>query len=62
MVALIARSHRARVELTEAGHVKKAVLTSRKVVLDKLQSNKTVYGVSTGVGGSCMFICTSQRQ
>ncbi|KAH9856013.1 phenylalanine ammonia-lyase [Lenzites betulinus] len=50
-VAAVAR-HSAGVILDDSPHIQDRVLKSRQVIADKVKSEKSVYGVSTGFGGS----------
>lgn len=50
-VTAVAR-HSASVVLDDAPHIQERVLKSRQVIADKVKSEKSVYGVSTGFGGS----------
>jgi phenylalanine ammonia-lyase len=45
----------ASVELTAAEDVRAAIASSRSVIEDKVRQSKSVYGVSTGFGGSGMM-------
>ncbi|KAJ2922335.1 hypothetical protein H1R20_g14774, partial [Candolleomyces eurysporus] len=47
-----AARHLAPVQLDESQHVKERVAKSRKVIADKVESGASVYGLSTGFGGS----------
>ncbi|TEB37626.1 phenylalanine ammonium lyase [Coprinellus micaceus] len=47
-----AARHYAPVRLDESEHVKERVVKSRKVIADKVESGASVYGLSTGFGGS----------
>lgn len=61
MVALISRKSVVRIQLTEDKSIREAVQKSHGLVLDALRDNRSIYGVSTGIGGSCMpflFYCT----
>jgi phenylalanine ammonia-lyase len=49
-----AARHLAPVQLDESQHVKERVAKSRKVIADKVESGASVYGLSTGFGGSGM--------
>ena len=42
----------ASVELSSSDETKERVLQTRRVIEDKVSANKSVYGVSTGFGGS----------
>lgn len=48
----------ATVDLDTSEETKDRVLQSRLVIVDKVRAQKSVYGVSTGFGGSgkCIFI------
>ncbi|KAI0827896.1 phenylalanine ammonia-lyase [Trametes gibbosa] len=50
-VTAVAR-HSAGVILDDSPHIQDRVLKSRQVIADKVKSEKSVYGVSTGFGGS----------
>ncbi|KAJ3528839.1 hypothetical protein NMY22_g9249 [Coprinellus aureogranulatus] len=47
-----AARHYAPVRLDESDHIKERVAKSRKVIADKVESGASVYGLSTGFGGS----------
>jgi phenylalanine ammonia-lyase len=50
-VAATARHH-AKVELDDSPEVRARLAKSRKVITDKVQNGTSVYGLSTGFGGS----------
>lgn len=50
-VAAVAR-YGANVVLDDSSEIQDRVLKSRQVIADKVSSQKSVYGVSTGFGGS----------
>lgn len=50
-VAAAAR-YQAPVALDQSSEVRQRVQQSRKVIVDKVSSERSVYGVSTGFGGS----------
>ncbi|KAF5325935.1 hypothetical protein D9611_000229 [Ephemerocybe angulata] len=47
-----AARHHSQIRLDESQHVKDRVVKSRKVISDKVESGASVYGLSTGFGGS----------
>ncbi|KAL0956508.1 hypothetical protein HGRIS_002649 [Hohenbuehelia grisea] len=47
-----AARHHASVQLDGSSHVKEKIAKSRKVIADKVESGASVYGLSTGFGGS----------
>lgn len=51
-----AARYQASVTLDEAPAIKDQVARSRAVIVDKVSSETSVYGVSTGFGGSGMSI------
>ena len=53
-MAAVAR-YGAEVVLDESPEVQDRVLKSRQVIADKVSSQKSVYGVSTGFGGSGQY-------
>jgi len=53
-IVAAARFH-SEICLDESQHVKDRVLKSRKVISDKVESGASVYGLSTGFGGSGAF-------
>ena len=53
-VVAAARYH-ARIELDDCHRVKEGIAKSRKVISDKVESGSSVYGLSTGFGGSGGF-------
>ena len=54
-VAATAR-YGALVVLDESEDVHERVLASRRVIVDKVNAQKSVYGVSTGFGGSGTYL------
>ena len=50
-VAAVAR-YSASVVLDDSSDIQSRVLKSRQVIVDKVSGQKSVYGVSTGFGGS----------
>jgi phenylalanine ammonia-lyase len=57
-VAAVAR-HGASVSLTSSRSVRDAVASSRHVIESKMEEGKSVYGVSTGFGGSGELLSSS---
>ncbi len=53
-VAAAAR-YNAPVALRESSSIKTRIEKSRAVIVDKVEGNKSIYGVSTGFGGSGML-------
>jgi phenylalanine ammonia-lyase len=50
-----AARYNASVTLDDSHDIKDSVLKSRRVIEDKMKSDTSVYGVSTGFGGSGTF-------
>ena len=48
--------YQARVELDDSPAIKERIDKSRQVVLDKIEAAASVYGLSTGYGGSGTWI------
>lgn len=49
-----AARYNAAVDLDDSSTIREHVLMSRKVIADKVESGTSVYGLSTGFGGSGM--------
>lgn len=47
-----AARHHAKISLDDSASIKEKVVKSRKVIADKVASGASVYGLSTGFGGS----------
>jgi phenylalanine ammonia-lyase len=47
--------------LKDSPTIKDRIAKSRSVIVDKVEGNKSVYGVSTGFGGSGMLFFSKEK-